>query len=288
MKEVRNPEPLRKFVKAQKRRSRSVGFVPTMGALHEGHLSLVRAAKKENDFVVVSVFVNPTQFGPNEDLKKYPRPIVQDRKSLRQAGVDILFLPSEEVMYPEGFSLTIDPGPISRVLCGKFRPGHFAGVAAVAAKLFNMVGPDRAYFGAKDYQQCVVIRHLVRDLDFDIEVKVIPTVREKDGLAMSSRNIYLNPEGRGRALTIAATLFMLQDEIRRGRRDILKLKRQALSRLRQSVDRIQYFEIVDPENLRPLKRYQPRMVALAACFVGKTRLIDNVIIGTPSKGTGVK
>ncbi|MBI3314310.1 MAG: pantoate--beta-alanine ligase [Candidatus Omnitrophica bacterium] len=275
---VRKPEHLARWVKAQKRRSQTIGFVPTMGALHEGHLSLVRAARKENDCVVASIFVNPAQFGPQEDLKKYPRPIARDRKLLRKAGVDILFLPDSKTIYPQGFSLSVDPGPIAKILCGKFRPGHFAGVATVVAKLFNWVQPDEAYFGAKDFQQCVVIQNLVRDLNFDLEVKILPTVREKDGLAMSSRNIYLAPEDRRRARVISQTLFWVRDQIRKGRRDISKLKREAVSRLRPEVDKIQYFEIADPETLAPLRRFQPHMVALTACFVGKTRLIDNVII----------
>ncbi|MBI3307089.1 MAG: pantoate--beta-alanine ligase [Candidatus Omnitrophica bacterium] len=278
MKEIRNPELLQKWAAAQKRRSRTIGFVPTMGALHEGHLSLVRAAKKENDLVTASIFVNPAQFGPKEDLKKYPRPIQRDRELLRKAGVDIVFLPSAKTMYPEGFSLSIDPGPVGRILCGKFRPGHFAGVATVVAKLFNMAQPDKAYFGAKDYQQCVVIKNLVRGLDFDLQVKILPTIREKDGLAMSSRNIYLDSGERQRARAISQTLFWVRSQILSGRRDILKIKRQAIARLKPAVDRIQYFEIADPENLKSLGRYQLRMVVLTACLVGKTRLIDNVIM----------
>jgi len=271
-------------------RKKSIGFVPTMGALHEGHLSLVRTARRENDVVVASIFVNPTQFGPKEDFESYPRTLATDRRLLKKAGVDYLFVPAAQAMYPEGFSTTVDVGAtvahlrgvprldLASVLCGKFRPGHFRGVAMVVAKLFGITKPDKAYFGAKDYQQAAVIKQLVRDLNMGIEIKVLPTVREKDGIAMSSRNRRLKGRERLRARAISETLFWLRREIRKGRRDLTKLRAEALARLRPKVDRIDYFEIVDPETLESLSAMKSKMVALTACFVGKTRLIDNVIM----------
>ena len=250
-----------------------------MGALHEGHLSLVRAARRENKVVAVSIFVNPAQFGPKEDFKKYPRPARADRRLLQKEKTDYLFAPSPEAMYPKDFSTFVEIDPsLANVLCGKSRPDHFRGVATVVAKLFQIAKPHRAYFGAKDYQQTVVIRRMVCDLNFDTAIRVLPTVRESGGLAMSSRNQYLSPSERERARVVSQVLFWLRDEIRAGRRGLAGLKGEALRRLKQKADRIDYLEIVDPETLVPLKRFQPQMAAVAACFVGKTRLIDNVII----------
>ncbi len=264
-------------------RGRTVGFVPTMGALHEGHLSLVKQALKENDIVVVSIFVNPTQFGPKEDFKKYPRPQAQDRHLLEKEKVDYLFSPTAYDMYPPGSRTAVEVGEISNILCGKFRPGHFRGVATVVAKLFNLSGPCRAYFGQKDFQQSVIIRRLVQDLDFPVTIRVMPTVRETGGLAMSSRNQYLSSEERTKALAISQTLFWMQDQITRGVRDLKRLHRQGVEKLKRSVDRIDYLEIVDPETLASLKRFQPALVIAAACYVGKTRLIDNVIMRPSQK-----
>lgn len=267
-----------------RRRGRRLGFVPTMGALHEGHLSLVRAAARENDVVVVSIFVNPAQFGPREDFKKYPRTFARDRRMLKKAGVNYLFFPSAQAIYPEGFSTFVEIKPAAKqsglfdLLCGKSRPGHFRGVATVVTKLFHLAKPHRAYFGAKDYQQAMVIRRLIQDLDLDIALRLMPTVREKDGLAMSSRNRYLRPADRIRARALFRALFQLRRQIRSGRRNLRELRLEALAELRRYVDRIDYFEIADPETLLPLRKFQRRMVVLTACFVGKTRLIDNVII----------
>ncbi len=283
--EVRDPNKLQAMIRRLKRRGRSVGFVPTMGALHDGHIALVRAAKRENDFVVVSIFVNPTQFGPKEDFQHYPRPIGADRKRLRQAKVDLLFCPSVQAMYPEGTVTYVDfetlPGMrgLTVGLCGRFRPGHFRGVATVVAKLFNMVMPDRAYFGAKDYQQSAVIERMIRDLGWPIQLRRMPTVREADGLAMSSRNVYLNARERLQARAVSQTLFWIRDQIqKKRRRDVAQIRKLAMANLRRNIPKIQYLEIVDAATLEPLTRSRPRMVAALACYVGKTRLIDNVII----------
>ncbi len=260
-------------------RGKTIGFVPTMGSLHEGHLSLVRQARRENDFTAVSIFVNPLQFSPKEDFKKYPRPHEKDRKLLRKVKTDYLFRPEPSSIYPKNFSTVVEPAPeLVQSLCALFRPGHFRGVTTVVAKLLHIVQPDRVYFGAKDYQQAIILKRMIHDLNFGCEFCLVPTVREKDGLAMSSRNAYLNPEERLRAAAISQTLFWVRDKITAGDRNLAPLKREAVRLLRETVDQVQYFEIVDPENLSVLTRWQPRMVVAAACFVGKTRLIDNVII----------
>lgn len=279
MKLIRDPEKLQQALRKERALGKSVGFVPTMGALHEGHLSLVRASNRENDVTVVSVFVNPTQFGLNEDYAKYPRVLTEDMKKLRAVRVDHLFYPSVAAMYPRGYATFVDVSPrLANVLCGKFRPGHFRGVATVVAKLLNITGPCRLYLGAKDYQQTMVIRRMVRDLDMDAQVCVVPTVREKNGLAMSSRNRYLSASERRRALAIPRALGALKADLLQKKRGVASSKDRALGELKKSVDRVQYFEIVDPETLAPVKKHQKKMVALTACFVGKTRLIDNVII----------
>lgn len=279
MKEIARPSQLNSMVRALKHRGRKIGFVPTMGALHEGHRALVLRANKENDVTVVSIFVNPTQFGPQEDFSRYPRPVGKDRKLLRKWKVDFLFCPEVRDLYPfESFRALIDVGDIGHILCGKFRPGHFNGVATVVAKLFNAVQPDHVYFGAKDYQQGVVIQNLIHDFQFPLTFHLVPTVRESDGLALSSRNIYLNPVQRRRALVLPLTLRWARDQIRSGRKDLARIKTEAVKKLRPAVDRIDYLDIVDSVSLDSLKRSQPKMVVLAACFVGKTRLIDNVII----------
>ncbi len=285
MKLIRDPEKLQTILESARRKGRSVGFVPTMGALHEGHLSLVRVSNRENNITVVSIFVNPTQFGLNEDYAKYPRVLAQDMKKLRTVKVDYLFCPSAAAMYPESYATFVDVSPrLANVLCGKFRPGHFRGVATVVAKLLNITGSCSLYLGAKDFQQTAVISRLVRDLNMKVRVRVMPTVREKDGLAMSSRNRYLNPGERFRALAISRVLFELKKNLLEKKNGTLSgLKARALRKLKKSVDRVQYFEIVDPETLAPVKRYQEKMALLTACFVGKTRLIDNVIIPAAGK-----
>ena len=283
MKLIRDPQRIQQILCKERARGKSIGFVPTMGALHDGHLSLVRVSNRENDITVVSIFVNPTQFGPKEDLTKYPRPIQKDLRLLRAAKADLVLAPSVGAMYPEGLSkpLTVKGAKWPRFtkgLCGKFRPGHFRGVVTVVAKLLDIVRPSRLYLGAKDYQQAKVVSQLVQDIDMKTKVRILPTVRERDGLALSSRNRFLSSEQRRRALAISRVLFALRQDLLKKKGTIAALRDRALRELKKSVDRIQYLEIVDPQTLLPLKRSQCTMVALAACFVGKTRLIDNVTI----------
>ncbi|MFA5159169.1 MAG: pantoate--beta-alanine ligase [Candidatus Omnitrophota bacterium] len=281
MKLIRNPKKLQAFLEQKRRKGQSVGFVPTMGALHEGHLSLVRASNRENDVTIVSIFVNPTQFGRNEDYAKYPRVLTEDIKKLRPVRVDYLFCPPVAAMYPEGYATFVDVSPrLANVLCGKFRPGHFRGVATVVAKLLNITGPCQLYLGAKDFQQTTIIRQLVRDLNMKTKVRVMPTVREKDGLALSSRNGYLSPDERRRAIAISQVLFAFKKDLLQKKKGVANSRTQALRELEKNVDRVQYFEVVDPGTLAPVKKHQKKIAVLTACFVGKTRLIDNVIIHT--------
>ena len=284
MKVIRNPKLFQQEMERLRKRGRSIGFVPTMGALHQGHLSLVERSKKENDVTAVSIFVNPLQFGPKEDLKKYPRPITRDKSLLKKEGADYLFLPAAESMYGKDYDTVIEIGTLAKkssltdTLCGKSRPGHFRGVATVVAKLFLLAKPNRAYFGSKDYQQSTVIKKLVMDLNFDIAIRVLPTVREKDGLAMSSRNQYLNESDRKRATALSQTLFWIKSQIKNGERNLSRVKKMAYEKLSARVDRIDYLELADGTDLHPVTQYQKNMVALTACIVGKTRLIDNVTI----------
>jgi len=249
-----------------------------MGYLHEGHLALVEASRAQCDVTVVSIFVNPTQFGPSEDLGTYPGDFLRDEKLCRDAGVAIVFAPDAQEVYPAQFETFVEPGEIAKPLCGAFRPGHFRGVATVVCKLFNMVQPDVAAFGQKDLQQCAVVRRMVLDINLPIEIVTVPTVRELDGLAMSSRNRYLSDEERQRALAISRGLFAAADEFRSGERHVEKLIAIAMRHL-DTVDRLQYLELVDDETLKPADSPLERPAALcAAAYVGSTRLIDNVIL----------
>lgn len=258
----------------------TVGFVPTMGALHDGHLSLVRRARAENDHVFVSIFVNPTQFGPNEDFEAYPRDTERDLALLQAEGVDYVFLPSVDEMYPPGAETAIDPGPVATRLEGEFRPGHFVGVATVVLKLLNIIKPARAYFGRKDAQQLVVIRRLVRDLDVDVEIVAGETVREPDGLAMSSRNAYLNPTERQAALCLHEALEMAKNLWTRGTRDAAAIKRRMCELLEdEELARVDYVSIADPETLEEVERVHGLTLVSLAVRIGRTRLIDNVTLG---------
>ncbi|ANQ54475.1 pantoate--beta-alanine ligase [Thermosipho sp. 1063] len=258
---------------------KSIGFVPTMGYLHEGHLSLVRAAKKENDVVVVSIFVNPTQFGPNEDYDNYPRNLERDLKLLESESVDYVFIPTNEEMYEKDFSTYVEEVSLSKFLCGAKRPGHFRGVCTVVTKLFNIVRPTRAYFGQKDAQQFRVLRRMVRDLNFDVELKEMPIVREKDGLAMSSRNIYLTKEERKEATRLYKSLLKAKDLVKSGVVDVKIIRDEMRKILEHPLLKIDYIEIVDEENLMPVEIIDRKVVIAIAVFVGKARLIDNIIIG---------
>ena len=259
---------------------RSIGFVPTMGALHEGHLSLVRRSKGENDITAVSIFVNPLQFEPSEDLNKYPRDIDGDTEKLRREKVDILFMPDAHLIYPEGFSTHIEAEKISEKLCGAFRPGHFRGVATVVAKLFNIVKPARAYFGQKDFQQAVIIKKMVKDLDMAIDVVICPTIRENDGLAMSSRNSYLNNEERKTATVINKCLIRTTELIKSGIIDIESIRRFMKEELSEEplITEIQYASMYSTETLDELERAGEEALLAIALKIGKTRLIDNMIV----------
>jgi len=256
-----------------------LGFAPTMGALHEGHLSLVRTARAQSDAVAVSIFVNPTQFGPNEDFSNYPRTLERDRELLEKEGVDLLFAPSAEDMYPKSSVTWVEIPELSQKLCGRSRPGHFRGVTTVVSKLFHIVEPDLAFFGQKDAAQVAVIRRMVRDLNFPIEIVVCPIVREPDGLAMSSRNVYLSPQERKSALALHHSLTAIKAQFDLGERKAAHLTQMGKQVLADEPGvQVDYLEIVDPDTLDPMEELnRPTLVAVAG-FVGKTRLIDNVVL----------
>lgn len=256
-----------------------LGLVPTMGALHEGHLSLVRAAKAKSDVVAVSIFVNPTQFGPNEDFARYPRNLEKDCELLEREGVSLVFAPSVEEMYPQSAVTWITVEGLSERLCGKSRPGHFRGVATVVAKLFNIVEPDIAFFGQKDAAQVAVIKRMVRDLNMPVQIEVCPIVRENDGLALSSRNAYLSPDERKMALVLHASLQRAQKLFDDGERCAPKIAAEAKKAfVWQPAVRLDYFEMVDPESLEPVETITQKSLVAVAAFVGNTRLIDNLLL----------
>jgi pantoate--beta-alanine ligase len=273
----------KRIICVAKRKGKTIGFVPTMGALHYGHLSLVRAARKNCDFVVVSIFVNPTQFGPKEDFKKYPRPFSQDKRLLEKEKADLVFFPSAAEMYSKDFSTYIEEAYLSEPLCGARRPGHFRGVCTVVAKLFNIIEPDIAYFGQKDYQQACVIKRMVRDLNFPVNVKIFPTSREKSGLAMSSRNAYLDRKVEDDALVLFESLKLAKKLVKEGERDpkkiINKIRKLIISIKNAKID---YVEIVDAQSLRPVDKIRAKVAVVLAVYIGKTRLIDNVLIDVDS------
>jgi len=256
-----------------------IGFVPTMGALHEGHLSLVRAASTSCGVVTASIFVNPTQFGPNEDLAKYPRSFERDREWLEKEGVDVLFAPSAEEMYPAGAVTWVTVEGLSEKLDGRSRPGHFRGVTTVVAKLFHIVEPDVAFFGQKDAAQVAIVRRMVRDLNLAIEIVVCPIVREPDGLAMSSRNAYLDTDQRKKALALHRSLIRVQEAIRGGEKNSHKLIEVGRAEFANEPSvRLDYFEIVNAERLDPVKSVSSGALVAVAAYVGSTRLIDNLLV----------
>lgn len=278
MRIINTIEDIREVVRSIKEQKKSVGFVPTMGFLHEGHLSLIKRAKKENDLVIVSIFVNPTQFGPGEDLESYPRDINRDSKLSKSSGADIIFYPSVEEIYPRGFNTFVElQSNITSKLCGASRPGHFKGVTTVVSKLFNIVNPHRAYFGQKDAQQVAVIEQMVRDLNFDIEIVSCPIVREKDGLAMSSRNKYLNLEEREAALILSKSLFIAEKMIRDGEKSASKIKNFITENIKsEKLTNIDYVEVVDAKTLNNIDELKGDILIAIAVKFGKTRLIDNI------------
>lgn len=276
---IRIPRIMREITKQIKAKGKSIGFVPTMGALHEGHLSLIRRAKEENDSVVVSIFVNPIQFAPGEDYERYPRDVESDKEKLETVGIDYLFLPDVNSLYPEGYSTYVIVEGLSDKLCGKFRPGHFRGVATVVCKLFNIVRPTKAYFGQKDYQQSLIIKRMVEDLNFDIEIVVCPTVREADGLAMSSRNLYLNEKERKAATVIYKALKEGEKLLRLGANpQDVNLKMQEIIKNEPLVREIQYAGVFDPLTLEEIKEKQEKYLLAVALKIGDTRLIDNLVV----------
>ena len=272
-------EEVRKQVKEWRRQGLSVGLVPTMGYLHEGHKSLIERAVAENDRVVVSDFVNPIQFGVNEDLATYPRDIEADKRLCEQAGADLIFHPEAAEMYAPDFSTYVEMQKVSEGLCGKTRPTHFRGVCMVVCKLFHIVMPDRAYFGQKDAQQLAVIRRMVRDLDLDIQIVGCPIIREEDGLAKSSRNTYLSREERKAALVLSRAVFLGEDLMKKGERDadtILAAMRSLIGE--EPLAKIDYVEMVDADSIEPLARARGRVLTAMAVYIGTTRLIDNFIM----------
>jgi pantoate--beta-alanine ligase len=271
---------VRGAVREARKLGNKIGLVPTMGALHDGHLSLVRAAKSRCDFVVVSIFVNPTQFGPKEDFARYPRTLEADQQKLKAEGVDLVFTPSVEEMYPPGAVTFVTVEGISERLDGRSRPGHFRGVTTVVAKLFNIVEPDIAFFGQKDAAQVAIIRRMVRDLMFPVQIEVVPIVREADGLALSSRNLYLSSEERRLATVLSRALRKVDSSFRSGESNstaLLEIARQVFAT--EPEVRVDYIEIVDPESLEAVSSVQNGTLVAVAAFVGVTRLIDNVVFG---------
>ena len=281
MRVVRTIADLRAMLRPLREEGKRIGFVPTMGFLHEGHAALIRQSAARCDATVVSIFVNPTQFAPSEDLASYPRDLERDQNICLEADASVLFLPEVAEIYPTGFQTHIEPGRLADPLCGRFRPGHFRGVATVGAKLFNMVQPDLAFFGQKDFQQTVVIRRMARDLNLPVDVVVVPTVREADGLALSSRNTYLDEDARRRALLLSQGLLAAKDAFEAGERlgtELLRIARAPMT----GVDSIQYLELVDAQSLEPIQGQVDRTTALCvAAYVGSTRLIDNVLLTPP-------
>jgi pantoate--beta-alanine ligase len=275
---IKTIKEMKEFSEEQRKKGKIIGFVPTMGYLHEGHLSLMKIAKENCDLIIVSIYVNPTQFGPNEDLSKYPRDFERDKRLCEEVGVDVIFYPSDKEMYPDGYLTFVKVEKMSEKLCGITRPTFFRGVTTIVLKLFNIVKPHKAYFGLKDYQQFVIIKKMVNDLNLDVEMIGCPIIREKDGLAMSSRNTYLNPEERKQATFLSQSLQNTKKLFFEGETDSEKLKKVVKDMINKTIGRIDYVEIFSPKSLEPVKKISKGDVIALAVFFGKTRLIDNVIL----------
>jgi len=279
MKIVKTVQDMRQLSKKAKTHNKSIGLVPTMGYLHKGHLSLIHKARKDCDVVVMSIFVNPMQFAPGEDLKKYPRDFAMDRKLAERAGVDVIFYPDAKHIYTKGFSTFIDVENMDKVWEGKTRPAHFRGVCTIVGKLFNIVDPDIAYFGQKDAQQAAIIKRMVGDLDFNVSIVVVPTVREKDGLAMSSRNKYLSSEERKAALVLYRSLREAERMIKNGEKksdNVLEHMRDVIKK--EKLAYLDYVGIVNQEDFSPVSEISKTSLIIIACRIGKTRLIDNFLL----------
>ncbi len=274
-----NVKSVRKQTALARKKGKTIGFVPTMGYLHEGHVSLISKARAETDFVVVSIFVNPIQFGPKEDLKKYPRDFKRDSRICRENKVDLIFVPFSESIYGKDFCTYVKVEKMSETLCGLSRPEHFKGVTTVVAKLFNIVNPDVAYFGQKDAQQALIIKQMVKDLNMPVSIRTLPIIRDKDGLAMSSRNAYLSADQRKQALSIYDSLRLARRMNRKGIKDAAKIKRAVKTRIKKEKDTdIDYVDIVDPLSLERASRISGRSLLAIAVKIGRTRLIDNIIL----------
>ncbi len=279
MRVIRSVESLRRLIQKAKARNQRIGFVPTMGALHDGHSSLMRRCRRDNSLTVVSIFVNPKQFGPHEDFRKYPRQEKADRILAKKSGVDILFCPSENEMYPDDHLTYIDVEKLSKPLCGRSRPGHFRGVATVVGKLLNMVMPDVLYLGQKDAQQALIIKRMIRDLNFPVQVKVCPIVRDADGLALSSRNRYLTEKQRREAVDLYQSLREAKKRMAEGERRAGEIAGMIRSRVtRNTSGRIDYVECIDAETLESFRTAGGKVLIALAVRFGKTRLIDNMIV----------
>jgi pantoate--beta-alanine ligase len=274
---------VRQAVRNARRREETVGCVPTMGALHAGHESLIQACRAECGFTAVTIFVNPKQFGPREDFARYPRPLEDDVAICRRAGVDVVFAPAVETVYPANFSTYVEVEPLSRILEGATRPGHFRGVATVVLKLLNIVQPERAYFGQKDYQQQLLVRRMCREVDLPVEIRTCPTIREPDGLALSSRNRYLSATERQTALSLYRSLRLAAEQLDRGATDVGAIEGEMRQLLETAGARPDYAVIADAETLEELPHPVANMVALVAARVGTTRLIDNLPIALGSR-----
>jgi len=284
MRIITNIDDMKAYSREAKSQGKSIGLVPTMGFLHEGHMSLVRAAGEECDVVVLSIFVNPVQFGPGEDYEKYPRDMERDKKIAEETGVDHIFAPGVDEMYPDGYATYIEPeGHMASILCGKSRPGHFKGVDTVVAKLFNIVSPDKSYFGQKDAQQAVIIRQMVKDLNMNTEIRVMPIVREDDGLAASSRNAYLTGDERRQALGLYRSLKEAERLVSGGERSAGKLKKEMEKILLEGKDvRVDYIEAVDARTLKEVDLLKGETLIAVAAVVGNTKLIDNTVVRSGS------
>lgn len=279
MKIITKIAELKAEIKALKSNGKIIGLVPTMGCLHEGHLSLVRCSVKKADCTVVSIFVNPTQFSPNEDFREYSRDLKHDSEILEREGVDYLFIPEASAMYPEGFKTYIEVHDLQDKLCGRSRLGHFRGVCTVVLKLFNIVDPDVSFFGQKDAQQAIVLKRMVKDLDLDVNIEILPIIREKDGLALSSRNTYLDQEQRKAALCLSKSLREADEMFKNGERKSARIIRSMEEIIKsEALAKIDYVRIVDLNNLDPLARIEKEALIAVAVFIGKNRLIDNTVI----------
>ncbi len=290
MRVIQNIDSMRKVSHQARSKNKSIGFVPTMGYLHKGHLSLIKKARRECDFVIISIYVNPIQFGPKEDYKRYPRDLKRDKRLAREEKVDVVFIPKDKDIYPDGYQTYVDnEGSLSEGLCGATRPGHFKGVCTIVCKLFNIIKPDRAYFGQKDYQQAQIVKQMVRDLNMDVKIRVLPTVRDEDGLAISSRNEYLSLSERRRALILYRSLQQAKRMIKEGIKDVSYIRNNIKDKIKSiKPTKIDYIEIVDSNTLKRVNKIDREVLIALAVWIGRTRLIDNMIISCKPQASSRK